>query len=127
MAPPRVVDVRRSIVVVGEVRVAPGPQAVLDRVVCHDYPRLTRKAHDVNNNTNKRPHYFDAREDLAEAVADLTSGANVVDAGGGRWSRRSPSSGPVVRAGHCGRGFLHLIVQPAQRTQQADQDTGAHC
>ena len=85
MAPPRVVDVRRRIVVVGEVRVAPGPQAILDRVVCHDYPRLTRKAHDVDNNTNKRPRYFDVREDLEEAVADLTSGANVVDGDGGRW------------------------------------------
>ena len=127
MAPPRVVDVRRRIVVVGEVRVAPGPQAILDRVACHDYPRFTRKAHDVNNNTNKRPCYFDVREDLEEAVADLTSGANVVDGDGGRWSRRSPSSGRVVRAGRCGRRLLHLIVQPAQRTQQADQDTGGHC
>ena len=67
MAPPRVVDVRRSVVLVGEVRVAPGPQAILDRVVCHDYPRLARKAPDVNRNTENRPQDFEAREALYES------------------------------------------------------------
>ena len=50
MALPLVVDVRRGVVFVGEFRVAPGPQAILDRLVCHDYPRLIRKTRDVNRN-----------------------------------------------------------------------------
>ena len=67
MAPPRVIDVRRSVVLVGEVRVAPGPQAILDRVVCHDYPRLIRKARDVNHNTENRPQPSEPREALYES------------------------------------------------------------
>ena len=66
MAPPRVIDVRRSVVLVGEVRVAPGPQAILDRVVCHEYPRLIRKACDVNHNTENRHQPSEPREALYE-------------------------------------------------------------
>ena len=64
-----VVDVLGDVVLVGEVRVAPGPQAKFNRVVCRDYPRLTRKARDVNPNTKNRPHDFDAREVLYESHA----------------------------------------------------------
>ena len=64
-----VVDVVRDVVLVGEVRVAPGPQAIFNRVVCHDYPRLARKARDINPNTENRPHDFDAREVLYESHA----------------------------------------------------------
>ena len=48
MALPLVVDIRRDVVFVGEFRVAPGPQAIFDCLVCRDYPPLTRKTCDVS-------------------------------------------------------------------------------
>ena len=64
-----VVDMLRDVVLVGEVRVAPGPQAKFNGVVCRDYPSFARKARDVNPNTKNRPHDFDAREVLYESHA----------------------------------------------------------